>query len=105
MPTGEYKARQISAMLVKASLITSSDVSTHLWKKDNMQPNIKSIAIAFPRTTRITTVIDRLLVGRGLAGSALKRNLAALSVVSLLLFPALASLRAQTIEQYAVTDT
>ena len=40
-----------------------------------------------------------------MARSSLKRNLAALSAVSLLLFPSLASLRAQTIEQYAITDT
>lgn len=67
-----------------------------------MQPNIKAIAIIFRGTSRI---VDRLSVSRGMARSSLKRNLATLSAVSLLLFPSLASLRAQTIEQYAITDT
>jgi hypothetical protein len=30
IPAGEYKARQIAAMMVKTSSITSPDVSTHL---------------------------------------------------------------------------
>lgn len=70
-----------------------------------MQPNIKSIAIVFSGTSRMTTIVDRLSVGRGMARSSLKRNLAALTMVSLFLFPSLASLRAQIIEDYAITDT
>ena len=37
--------------------------------------------------------------------SSLKRNLAALAAASLLLFPSLGNLRAQSIEQYAITGT
>jgi 4-amino-4-deoxy-L-arabinose transferase-like glycosyltransferase len=62
----------------------------------------------FSGTSRMTTVVDRLSVGRGMARSSLKRNLAALAVVSLLLFPSLASFGAQNLpepEQYGTTDT
>ena len=37
--------------------------------------------------------------------SSLTRNLAALAAASLLLFPSLGNLRAQSIEQYAITST
>lgn len=60
-----------------------------------MQPNARSIATVIPGKSRMTTVGDQLSIGRRVTRSWLKRNLAALAVVSLLLSPSLASLRAQ----------
>ena len=73
-----------------------------------MQPNTKSIAIVFSETSWMTTVVNWISVGSGTTRSSLKRNLAALVVTFLLLFPSLASLRAENVpepEQYAITDT